>query len=665
MGRVTGRLSIRLKLAAIALVALLGLMGVAGTSLLFLYEALLADRQTEIRQSVQVAHALVEHFHDQVVQGDLTLEQGQQSALMALKKLRYGDDNYFWINDMRHFMVMHPLKPELDGKEMSQVQDPAGKRLFVAFVERVQQSGEGFVEYLWPKPGESKPLPKLSFVKGFQPWGWVIGSGIYIDDVNATAWQQGKTFSATVLGILLLLLGVVWSIARKITRPIDELSHVMKQVAQDGNLDHRVSVGQADEVGQMAASFNALLGKLQGFTVRVQDEVTRLAQSGDKLSGAGVQVLHQMNTLHDETMQAATAMNEMSASAEEVSRNVTAAAEHSESADRQARTGHETVGRNLAATEKLASGVREAGENVRELTKEAESIGSIIDVINGIAEQTNLLALNAAIEAARAGDQGRGFAVVADEVRTLAQRTQQSTSDIRQMIERLHAGVRCTTDVMENCLRQTDASVQGASEAQQALEAITGSSSVISGLNNQIASAALEQSNVTEDINRNITNINTAAGETARLAKDASVETAQFGAVLSEVIGTLGQFHSDTDWHYQLAAAKTAHLLWKIRVRGFLDGHIALSTEEAVSHHECRFGRWYDGLAKRGFQIPPSLTKAEQPHESLHSLVRQIIQLSQEGRKSEAEKLYSRLDQVSANILGLLDKAGSEAGAAA
>ena len=173
MGRVTGRLSIRLKLAAIALVALLGLMSVAGTSLLFLYEALLADRQTEIRQSVQVAHALVEHFHDQVVQGDLTLEQGQQSALMALKKLRYGDDNYFWINDMRHFMVMHPLKPELNGKEMSQVQDPAGKRLFVAFVERVQQSGEGFVEYLWPKPGESKPLPKLSFVKG--KWWWISG----------------------------------------------------------------------------------------------------------------------------------------------------------------------------------------------------------------------------------------------------------------------------------------------------------------------------------------------------------------------------------------------------------------------------------------------------------------------------------------------------------
>jgi methyl-accepting chemotaxis protein len=557
-------------------------------------------------------------------------------------------------------MIMHPLKPSMNGEALGEFQDKNGKYLFREFLDRVNRDGAGYVDYMWPKPGASDAVRKTSYVKGFEPWQWVIGSGIYLDDVDAAIWQIEKSL-ATIFAVFLVVVSVaVWLLSRTITGPVEALHRTMQLVAADGNLGRRVTVSQRDELGEMAEAFNTFLGRLRGFVVGVQNDVTRLALAGDELSSSSVQIAHQMKRLHDETTQAATAMTEMSASSGEVARNVEVAATHSQDADQQADRGKFTVEQNLSATDQLVIGVRGASDNVAKLATDAEEIGSIIDVINGIAEQTNLLALNAAIEAARAGEQGRGFAVVADEVRTLAQRTQKSTYDIQQKIERLSTGVNATTEVMTRCLQQTDNSLERAREAEQALVAIKDSASRISDLNRQIASAALEQSSVSEDINGNFNNINTVAEAIANVTEKASVQTGLLGSTLSDVVASLGQFHAEDNWHYQLSAAKTSHMLWKIRVRGFLDGHVRLDPSEAVSHHECKFGRWYDRLQKENPQAVMPLKSLEQPHQELHALVKTIIEKSQAGKKSEAEALYCKLDEISTNILSVLDGADSD-----
>ena len=151
---------------------------------------LLAERQASVRQAVEVAHALVTHFHGQVAQGRMDDAHAREAALVAVRGLRYSGSEYFWINDMHPRMVMHPMRPELEGQDLSDNRDPEGKRLFVAFVDQVKAEGGGFVNYLWPKPGQNAPVPKVSYVKGFEPWGWVIGSGVYVDNVNAAVWSR-------------------------------------------------------------------------------------------------------------------------------------------------------------------------------------------------------------------------------------------------------------------------------------------------------------------------------------------------------------------------------------------------------------------------------------------------------------------------------------------
>ncbi|AFL74384.1 methyl-accepting chemotaxis protein [Thiocystis violascens DSM 198] len=475
----------------------------------------------------------------------------------------------------------------------------------------------------------------------------------------ATEAIQGhlRLIAVCVAGLAALLWWAGWLVTRSITGPLNELTRLLQDVVEDGNVYRAVALDRHGATGPLVTAVDHLLEHLRRFLVRVQDRVTDLALSGDALSSAGLRVSHQMSTLDGETSQVATAMTEMSASAEEVARNVETAAEHSRTAVARAHTGSELVGRSQVAIGKLAEDVRDASERTRQLAEDAENIRSIVDVIRGIAEQTNLLALNAAIEAARAGEGGRGFAIVASEVRALAERTQASTNEIQRRIEHLNLGVQDTLGVMQRCLDRTGQSQQRALEAREALDSITTAATTISTLNGEIASAALEQSMVSEDINRNIVNISAIAGTTAELAEASSKQNSQFGSILSDLIETLGALHAGDNWHYQLAAAKTSHLLWKIRVRAFLDGHLALASEEAVSHHECKFGRWFDSLAAN--TIPPSLARAMKPHEHLHNLVRQIIQLKQTGYTSEAERLFAELDEVSGVILERLDEGGA------
>ncbi|EWY36484.1 methyl-accepting chemotaxis protein [Skermanella stibiiresistens SB22] len=250
--------SIGARLTILIVIMVIGAAGIAGFGLRELRLTLLHDRQDKTRNLVEVAHGVVERFGAIAERGGMSREAAQTAALETLRGLRYDGKEYFWINDMAPRMVMHPLRPDLEGQDLSTTRDPAGTPLFVEFVRTVEAGGAGFVDYLWPQPGGTDPVPKLSYVKGYQPWGWVVGSGIYIDDVDAIFIRQA-TITAGIAAVIFTLAVVLASrIVRGIVRPVRALRRAMGDLS-DGHLDVVVPGTEAgDELGDMARALDAL-----------------------------------------------------------------------------------------------------------------------------------------------------------------------------------------------------------------------------------------------------------------------------------------------------------------------------------------------------------------------------------------------------------------------
>ncbi|MCK7583411.1 MAG: methyl-accepting chemotaxis protein [Chromatiales bacterium] len=341
---------------------------------------------------------------------------------------------------------------------------------------------------------------------------------IAMDRSGYLAALAGARNTTLALGLGALVLGIALAtvLARGITRPLTDTVRAMHDIAEgEGDLTRRLATDGRDETSQFALAFNRLLEKIQGLVREVAAATSQLAAAAEQTSTITDQTQQRTHRQHSETEQVATAMHEMSVTVQDVARNATGAAQAARRASDEATTGRQVVSATTEAIRGLAHEVERTAEVIQQVSKDSTDIGMVMDVIRSIAEQTNLLALNAAIEAARAGEQGRGFAVVADEVRTLATRTQQSTSEIHKIIDRLQTSTRQAATVMQQGRAQAQTSVETAGRAGASLAAITEAVGSITDMNTQIASAAEEQSAVAEEINRNITAINVMTSETA------------------------------------------------------------------------------------------------------------------------------------------------------
>ena len=340
---------------------------------------------------------------------------------------------------------------------------------------------------------------------------------------------------------LALVFGIVaaWAITRQIVIPLSQTLKVAERVAA-GDLTHDLVSQRQDELGQLQRAMQSMTMGLRDLIGGISDGVTQIASAAEELSAVTEQTSAGVNSQKVETDQVATAMNEMAATVQEVARNAEEASEAAVAADQQAREGDRVVGEAIAQIERLAGEVGNSTEAMGHLKRESDKIGSVLDVIKSVAQQTNLLALNAAIEAARAGEAGRGFAVVADEVRSLAQRTQKSTEEIEELIVGLQSGTQQVATIMDNSRSLTDSSVELTRRAGNALENITRTVSAIQAMNQQIATAAEQQSAVAEEINRSVLNVRDVSEQTAAASEEtaaSSTELARLGTHLQALVG--------------------------------------------------------------------------------------------------------------------------------
>ncbi|MDJ0805736.1 MAG: methyl-accepting chemotaxis protein [Gammaproteobacteria bacterium] len=504
-------LSIRKKLWAIILVGIIGILLAVGYSAATLKENLLEDRKAKTRHLVESAHSLVTHYQQAAVSGKLTVTAAKTAAAEAIKALRYDQKGYFWINDFTPRVIMHPIKPEIIGKDMGQVTDGNGKYHWQAFVELARRDGGGFVDYVFLHKSKGLVAPKLSYVKAFKPWGWVIGTGIYIDDIDEIYHRQLVGQLLLMSGSLLIMLLVSVWIGHTIATPVQRLSEVIQGVESDGLLNDRSGFQHEDEIGCTGQAFDRMLEGLAVFVREIQQVSQQMLGKADQLSAISDKTSAGMHRQQQETQQAATATTQMAASANEISNSAGNAANSTSNANGKAREGSSMLHDTIDTMQTMNEHMQHVSNLVNHLESETTRIGSVLNVIRGIAEQTNLLALNAAIEAARAGDMGRGFAVVADEVRTLAQRTQASTTEIDEMISNLQTATNDLVSAMQKGVEATDRGMEHAAVTDDSLLVIVNAIEQIEAMNQQVATAAEEQSVVSSEINGNITNINEGA----------------------------------------------------------------------------------------------------------------------------------------------------------
>jgi methyl-accepting chemotaxis protein len=482
----------------------IGIAAVGGFGLYEIRSNLMEDRKVKTEHVVQVADALIGYYHSLEQSGAMPREAAQKSTLAALASLRYGSGEYFAVQSYDNVMLMHPIKPELNGKSLAGTKGPDGQLVFDNLVSTGKGKGGGFVEYLWPKPGSDKPVPKISYVKAFAPWQWVVSSGIYVDDVTDVFVRILAIVGSVSLLVLLATVGGSLIISRGITRPLSCLAANMLRLAE-GDVGVAIEgTERQDEIGGMACAVQVFKeNKIE--TDRLNAEQRRQ----DEAHAARAQRIETLCRVFDanssEAVRAvASAASEMrsssesmSATAEEATRQAAAVAAASEQASANVQTVASAaeelsgsvaeISRQVTQASRIASAAVTEAERtnvkVQGLAQAAQKIGEVVALITDIAQQTNLLALNATIEAARAGDAGKGFAVVASEVKNLANQTAKATDEIGAQI----AGIQAATQ-----------------EAVSAIEAITKTISQINEVNSGVASAVEEQGAATQEIARNV-----------------------------------------------------------------------------------------------------------------------------------------------------------------
>ncbi|WP_086931004.1 methyl-accepting chemotaxis protein [Agarilytica rhodophyticola] len=475
-------------------------------------DLLLAEKREVLKALMNVVVTAVKPIYDQGLPAE--------EAIKYMREISYPGGGYIFGYSDTGVRIFNGSNTAGVGNSYWDLKDVNNVYLIRDLVSAGKKNGFGdgneFVQYHFPRLGEKTPLPKLSFSTYFPNWNMMVGTGFYIDDVDATvqtvrddidAARQDIIMSMVIITVLLALCaGIVgYFVKGSIINPILGISDsIQKLAAGGGDLTQRIKSKDQHEIGCLATNLNSLLHALQDIISKVKtvaqdvkNETSTMADRADTISDV-------TNQQHSESDLVANAVAQMAETATVVASSSERASDAAKQADESRLNGLETVKASSVAMSELVSEINRAQEVIAGVGSEVDNISGILQVIETIAEQTNLLALNAAIEAARAGEQGRGFAVVADEVRSLASKTRQSTEEIKQMIGKLQEGSKAAVSVMEVSTGKSATAEQRVQETSQALDTISGAVQTISDMNSQIAHSAIEQQRASDEINQRI-----------------------------------------------------------------------------------------------------------------------------------------------------------------
>ncbi|WP_324032606.1 methyl-accepting chemotaxis protein [Aeromonas caviae] len=510
-----GDIAVSRKLMLLLSLALVGFIALLLISASALHRNLMSEREARLQAVLDLAMSRI-----QALAATLPPEQAKAQAKAMLDSMRFDGDNYLFVLDEDRRVVVHPAKPELVGQQMGN--NPAESH-WQHMVDLGRGGHQGRLEYQWVSPS-GEAAQKMSLVTGYQPWGWILGSGVLLQDIEATMWSQYEWMGgATLLVILLMgLLGL--AISRSIVNPLAEINKAMARVAA-GDLVVSIPVLGRDELGAVASSTNQGLDAIRRALLEASLGARNVADAALRIAASAEQTNQAVNSQRDQLAQLATAMNEMSATIADVAGHAENTARDTQDATSEAGLGNQDVHASVHGIQALATEVDQATSQVNQLKEGVMQISEVTAVISAISEQTNLLALNAAIEAARAGEQGRGFAVVADEVRQLASRTRHSTEEIQSTITQLQQRAVTAANAMDASRKLAESSVNQSEKAGQDLSLIVNHIQHVSDMATQIATAAEQQSMVAEDMNRNVSGINDSALEMSQAASQLAQES--------------------------------------------------------------------------------------------------------------------------------------------
>jgi len=507
-----------------------------------------------LKSNISIEFTAINAYYKKMKAENLDDKTIKDNLKEFVKNSRYGESGYYWINDLKPTMVMYPIKPSLNGKDLSNFKDPKGVFLFNEMVKVCKEKGEGFVNYMWPMPGREKPQQKISYVKIFKPYNWIIGTSEYYENIeknllSKSTWVNDFKRKAILKGILIsfIILIFAWMILsfifnKYLIKPINILKEKMREIEKNYDFTINIASKYNNEISEVRNSIQELLNSISSLINQINITTQSVSSASSELSSTAEELAATTEEQNTQASLVATSMQELTSTIENNQLMVTKAEENIKKMEAVTLETSDTISKIADSVSQIANTSENLSIKINEFGESAKGIGEILNVITEIADQTNLLALNAAIEAARAGEAGRGFAVVADEIRKLAERTAKSINEIEEITRKIQIGAENSVITMEESLKEVINGQDLAFKGNEMLKKVIEESKKVQEITLTISTATTEQAATVQEVNNSIQEIAKASQESSTAINQISATTIDLASQSEKLLNMVKKF---------------------------------------------------------------------------------------------------------------------------